>query len=144
MDNKQQQGENQLHKNEVDRNTQHLPGEEIERMPASDDDYRLPRELPEQEETEDGDEMELLAEQDEANGIIDGNTDITPEEIALLEEADIDTETDEAIASRLLDETDEDGDPLNESPGQDVFFDTGEDLDKTNDVDNPDDDEENY
>lgn len=142
MDNTNQKGENQLHKNEVDKNTQHLASEDIERMPASDDDYRLPRDLPEPEEKEYRDENEIAADKDEADELIDGNTDISPEEIALLEEADIDTESDEAIASGLLDETDEDGDPLNESSGQDVFFDTGEDLDMTNDINNPDIDEE--
>jgi hypothetical protein len=142
MDNTNQKGENQLHKNEVDKNTQHLPGEEIERMPASDDDYRLPRDLPEPESKEYRDENELAAEKDEADELIDGNTDISAQEIALLEEAGTDIDSDEAIGSDLLDETDEDGEPLNESSGQDVFFDMGEDLDMPNDVNNPDIDQE--
>ncbi|KAA5532440.1 hypothetical protein F0919_16760 [Taibaiella lutea] len=142
MGNNNQKGDNQLHKNEVDRKTQHLAGEEIERMPASDDDYRLPRDLPEPESKEYKDENELAAEQDEADELIDGTTDISPQEIALLEEAGTDMDSDEAIGSDLLDETDEDGEPLNESSGQDVFFDMGEDLDMPNNVNNPDIDQE--
>lgn len=135
--------ENQLHKNEVDKNTEHLTDNEIERMPASDDDYRLPRTLPEPEnQPEYQDENELAAQQDEEDELIDGETDISPTEIALLEEAGMDTESDEAIGSELLDSTDEDGDLLNEGPDEDSLFDTGEDLDMSNDVTNPDIDEE--
>lgn len=142
MEDKNQKGEHQLHKDEVDKRTEHLSGEEIERMPDSDDDYRLPRDLPEPEEKEYRDENEIAAEKDEANDLIDSNTDISPEEIELLDEAGMDLNSDESVSSNLLDETDEDGEPLNEGSGQDVFFDTGEDLDMPNDVNNPDIDEE--
>lgn len=135
--------DNQLHRNEVDKKTEHLTDNEIERMPDSDDDYRLPRNLPEPE-NQPGyqNENELGAQQDEADELIDGNTDISPTEIALLEESGMDTDSDEAIGSELLDNTDDDGDPLNEGPDEDSLFDIGEDLDMPNDINNPDIDEE--
>jgi len=142
MEDLNEKNEHQLHKNEVDRKTEHLPGEEIERMPDSDDDYRLPRSLPEPEEEGYQDENEIAAENDEADELIDSSTDITDEEIELLDEAGMDLNSDESVSSNLLDEMDEDGDPLNEGRGQDVFFDTGEDLDMPNNVNNPDIDEE--
>jgi len=135
--------ENHLHKNEIDKHTEHLPDSEIERMPASDDDYRLPRQLPEEEKEEPfDDETAAGAAQDEADGLIDGNTDISPEEIALLEQSGMDMNSDEAIGSDLLDNDDDDGDALNEGPDDDAMFDLGADLDMPNDVNNPDIDEE--
>jgi hypothetical protein len=133
--------ENQIHRDKVDKNTTHLSGEEIERMPASDDDYRLPRDLPEEDRTEDENRRE--GKIDGANDdLIDDNTDISPTEIALLEEAEQDTSSDETRASDLLDDRDEDGDELNEGPDEDNPFDMGEDLDMPNNVNNPDIDEE--
>lgn len=142
MENKDQKGEHQIHKNQVDKNTQHVPDEEIERMPASNDDYRLPRSLPE-EGKEDDEDAENVNQDDEINAdLIDDYTDISATEIALLEEAERDTSSDESRASDLLDDADDDGDALNEGPDEDNAFDTGEDLDMTNDVNNPDIDEE--
>ncbi|MFA6060193.1 MAG: hypothetical protein WC756_18475 [Taibaiella sp.] len=142
MENKDQKGEHQVHKNQVDKNTEHIPEEEIERMPSSDDDYRLPRSLPE-ERRDDDEDAENVAEEDEINDdLIDEDTDISATEIALLEEAERDTSSDESRASDLLDDADDDGDALNEGPDEDNAFDTGEDLDMTNDVNNPDIDEE--
>lgn len=142
MEDNNKKGEHQLHQNKVDKNTEHLTDNEIERMPSSDDDYRLPRELPEPDKIEYKDENELAAEQDEADGLTDGNTDITENEIAMLEESGMDLDSDEAIGSDLLDNTDDDGDPLNEGPDDDSLFDLGEDLDMSNDINNPDIDEE--
>jgi hypothetical protein len=142
MSDNNKKGENQIHKNEVDKKTEFLSNEEIERMPASDDDYRLPRELPEPDKIEYQDENELAAEQDEDDELIDGNTDISATEIAMLEESGMDLDSDEARASDLLDDEDEDGDPLNEGPDDGSLFDLGEDLDMTNDVTNTDIDEE--
>jgi hypothetical protein len=130
----------ELHKDKVDKNTTHLSGEEMERMPDSDDDYRLPRELPEEDRSEEerGDGIN-----DDVNGdLIDEDTNITATEIALLEEAERDTSSDESRASDLLDDADEDGDGLNEGPDEDNAFDMGEDLDMPNNVNNPDIDEE--
>ena len=141
MENNEQRREHQIHKNRVDKNTEHLPNEEIERMPASDDDYRLPRTLPEEENSE------QVSQEDEINDdLIDDDTDISATEIALLEEAEMDTSSDESRASDLLDDVDDDGDELNEGPDEDNLFDTGEDLDISEDVINPDKnaDEENY
>ncbi|RYZ35758.1 MAG: hypothetical protein EOP49_33210 [Sphingobacteriales bacterium] len=131
---------NHLHKNEVDKRTTHLPGEDMERMPASDDDYRLPRELPEADDTNEGDGDEI--NDTENDDLIDEDTDISAEEIALLEEAERDTASDESRASDLLEDRDDDGDELNEGPDEDNAFDMGEDLDMPNDVNNPDIDEE--
>jgi hypothetical protein len=142
MEDNHQKGENQLHKDKVGQNTEQLSNEAIERMPDSDDDYRLPRELPEADEQPEQAENEIAAQQDEDDELIDGNTDISPTEIAMLEDAGLDLDSDEAIGSDLLDDTDEDGDPLNEGPDEGSLFDTGEDLDMSNDINNPDIDEE--
>lgn len=72
---------------------------------------------------------------------MDENADIFPGEIALLEEADRDTSSDESRTANLLDHTDEDGEELNEGGVTDNAFDTGSDLDMPNDVNNPDIDE---
>lgn len=130
---------NHLHKDKVDKNTTHLSGEEMEKMPASDDDYRLPRELPEG----DREEKNVSDIDDEINDdLIDDDTAISPTEIALLEEAERETSSDESLSSDLLDDTDEAGDALNEGPDEDWAFDTGEDLDMPDDVNNPDINEE--
>lgn len=138
----QKKEEHQLHKDKVDRRTVHLDDEAIERMPDSDDDYRLPRELPEDDKSEynEGREAEMVTGDEEA--LVDDKTDILPIEIALLEEAEQDSGSDETRASDLLDDTDDDGDELNEGPDEDNLFDLGEDLDMPNDVNNPDIDEE--
>ena len=68
----------------------------------------------------------------------DPSTDITPEDIELLEEAENNYSSDETKASDLLDDTDEDGTALNEGPDEDNVFDTGEDLDMPDDILNPD------
>ena len=119
----------------VNKRTTHLENEEIERMPDSDDDYRLPRELPEEAVPDTGD---LQEEAEDDDDLIDEETDISPAELALLEEAELDTSSDETRASDLLDDTDDDGDALNEGPDEDNLFDTGEDLDMPDDILNPD------
>lgn len=119
----------------VNKRTTHLENEEIERMPDSDDDYRLPRELPEEVVPDTGD---LQEEAEDDDDLIDEETDISPAELALLEEAELDTSSDETRASDLLDDTDDDGDALNEGPDEDNLFDTGEDLDMPDDILNPD------
>lgn len=142
MEDRNKKEAHQIHDNKVDKNTENLTNEEIERMPSSDEDYRIPRELPKPDTIEYKDENELAAEKDEADDLIDGNTDISASEIAMLEESGMDLDSDEAVGSDLLDNTDEDGDPLNEGPDDDSLFDLGEDLDMSNDVNNPDIDEE--
>jgi hypothetical protein len=140
---KHKEHEDKLPGNKVDKHTINLDDKEIERMPDTDDDYRLPRELPEDRQDDNATEP---MEEDDTNDLIDESTDISPEELALLEEADRDTSSDESEAADLLEDTDEDGDALNEGPDEDSLFDTGEDLDMPNSVNNPDidaDDEEN-
>lgn len=68
----------------------------------------------------------------------DPTTDITEEDIELLDAAEYDENSDEARASDLLDDEDEDGEPLNEGSSERNVFDTGEDLDMPQDVTNPD------
>lgn len=133
---------NQLHKDKVDKNTTHLSGDEMERMPASDDDFRLPRDLPEEDKSAMDQQNDSEINDDTNEDLIDNNTDVSATEIALLEEAERDTSSDESRASDLLDDRDEDGDELNEGPDEDNAFDLGEDLDMPNDVNNPDIDEE--
>lgn len=128
--------------NKVDKNTIYLSDEELERMPDSDDDYRLPRDLPVPDEdlVDDG---ELVDDIDDDNeDLIDPDTEISAEEIALLEDAEQDDSSDETRASGLLDDEDEDGDELNEGSGRRNLFNTGEDLDMPKDVTNPDIDQE--
>lgn len=139
--NEQEKGQHHLHQNKVDKKTTHLENEDIERMPDSDDDYRLPRTLPEEERPEPT-ELEQQQQTDEDDDLLDDNTDITPTELALLEEAERDTSSDESRASDILDDVDDDGDALNEGPDERNAFDTGEDLDMPNDVNNPDINEE--
>jgi len=77
----------------------------------------------------------------------DPATDLTPEDLELLEEAEHDYSSDETGAADLLDDTDEDGTALNEGPDEDNVFDTGEDLDMPDDTLNPDhdiDEEDDY
>lgn len=135
-DRQQQRDEHQLHKDKVEKKTVHLENEEIERMPDSDDDYRLPRELPESDTS--GSEIVDNENVDNDKELMDESTDISPEEIALLEESEIDDSSDETRASAILDNTDEDGDELNEGPDEDNLFDTGADLDMPDEVQNPD------
>jgi hypothetical protein len=128
-------------RDKVEKRTINLDDSEIERMPDTGDDYRLPRELPEEQQEEKGAEGT-----EDSDDLIDNDIDISPGELALLEEAERNASSDESIASDLLDNTDEDGDELNEGPDEDSLFDTGEDLDMPNSVNNPDidaDDEEN-
>lgn len=142
MENKDQRDEHQIHKDRVDKKTTDITDEQIERIPSSDDDYRLPRKLPEERPADDED-AEQVGEDDDINeDLIDEDTDISPDEIALLEEAERDTSSDESRSSDLLDDRDDDGDELNEGPDEDNAFDMGEDLDMPNDVNNPDIDEE--
>ncbi len=133
-DKEQPNEEQQQHKNKVYRKTIHLEDEEIERMPASDDDYRLPRELPEQENAD----PVPLEEEEEREILTDGVTDISPEEIDLLAESERDSSSDESRTADILEDTDEDGERLNEGPDEDNPFDTGDDLDIPDDVRNPD------
>jgi len=138
----QKKQDNQLHKDKVDKRTLHLENEEIERMPDSNDDYRLPRELPEEEAEPYREGPEEPTDDIDEDDLIDPDTDISADEIALLEEAERDTTSDESRASDLLDDADDDGDELNEGPDEDNAFDLGEDLDMPNNVNNPDIDEE--
>ena len=139
---KHKEHEDKLPQDKVGKHTVNLDDSEIERMPDTGDDYRLPRTLPEDRQ----DERVIEVDDEDDDDLIDENTDISPEELALLEEADRDTSSDESRAADLLDDTDEDGDALNEGPDEDSLFDTGEDLDMPNSVANPDidaDEEEN-
>ncbi len=139
---KHKEHEDKLPQDKVGKRTVNLDDSEIERMPDTGDDYRLPRTLPEDRQDERVNEVD----DEDDDDLIDENTDISPEELALLEEADRDTSSDESRAADLLDDTDEDGDALNEGPEEDSLFDTGEDLDMPNSVVNPDidaDEEEN-
>ncbi len=134
QDKQQNKEEYQLPKDKVDRKTIHLENEEIERMPDSDDDYRLPRELPAGEVPE-TDPVDKEVNNDD---LIDGNINVSPEEIVLLKESEQDNSSDETWASDILEDTDEDGERLNEGPDEDNVFDTGDDLDIPDDVLNPD------
>jgi len=113
-----------------------MPGkEEIERMPDSDDDYRLPRDLPEAGPEPAGANSE---EESTRENLTDDRTEIAPEELELLDSTSYDSSSDESASSDLLDDEDDDGDELNEGPGEDSLFDTGEDLDMPRNITNPD------
>jgi hypothetical protein len=129
-DDQQQDGEP---RGKVARNTLYLSDKEMEQIPDSDDDYRLPRSLPGKENTE-----EKPYDAEEEDSLIDQQIDIPVEELHLLEDAEYDDSSDESITADMLDETDEDGDELNEGPAEHNRFDTGEDLDMPNSVVNPD------
>jgi hypothetical protein len=123
-------------KNKVDKNTVHLPSEDLERMPDADDDYRLPLDLPEPDEDFGGaPEDEIF---DDENNLVDDDSDVSEEELELLEDAEIDTSSDESQAANLLDNEDDDGDELNEGKDDRSLFDTGQDLDRGNKVDDED------
>jgi hypothetical protein len=112
----------------------HIAPEDMERLVDSDDDYRLSRQLPEGTQDND-DDADVPA--NEGESLTDGNTDISATEIALLESAEQDLSSDESRFSAAPDDTDLDGEPLNEGSG-DTPFDTGEDLDIPADMANPD------
>ena len=117
----------------VNRKTVYLADNEIERIPSDEDeDYRMPRELPKGAVIARG---VLDQPQDD---LIDPVSDISPQELEMLEQAEYDYSSDETQSAELLDETDEDGDMLNERSGEENYFDTGEDLDMPNSVANPD------
>lgn len=146
-DKQQKRDEHQLHKNETDKRTVHLENEEIERMPDTDDDYRLPRELPEEAPDDDSKVVRESVKIDDDEELMDDESNVSPMEIALLEEADMDTSSDESRSADLLENTDDDGDELNEGPDDDNLFDTGEDLDVSKNMTNPDtnkDEEDDY
>jgi len=125
-----------ISKNKVDKNTIHMASEDLERMPDGDDDYRLPRDLPEPDEDFGGaPEDEVF---DDENNLSDDNSDVTEEELELLEEADRDTSSDESQAANLLDNEDDDGEELNEGKDEKNLFDTGEELDRSRKVDDTD------
>lgn len=117
----------------VNRKTIYLADSEMERMPHEEDEdsYRMPRDLPKGAVVSRG-------AQELPDDLITPESDISPEELQLLERAEFDYSSDETLSSELLDETDEDGDALNESSGEENYFDTGEDLDMPNSVMNPD------
>ncbi len=146
-DKQQKRDEHQLHKNETDKRTIHLENEEIERMPDTDDDYRLPRELPEEAPDDDSKVVRESVKIDDDEELMDDESNVSPMEIALLEDADMDTSSDESRSADLLENTDDDGDELNEGPDDDNLFDTGEDLDVSKNMTNPDtnkDEEDDY
>lgn len=116
----------------VNRKTVYLADTDMERMAHDEDeDYRMPRELP---------KGAVIARgvQELPDDLINPESDISPEELQLLERAEYDYSSDETLSAELLDETDDDGDILNESSGEQNYFDTGEDLDMPNSVMNPD------
>lgn len=117
----------------VNRKTIYLADSDMERMAdGEDEDYRMPRDLP---------KGAVIARgaQELPDDLITPESDISPEELQMLERAEYDYSSDETLSAELLDETDEDGDVLNESSGEEKnFFDTGEDLDMPNSVMNPD------
>lgn len=123
-------------KDKTARNTIYPGNEDIERMPDSDQDYRLPEQLPKVDENEKVQEEEVQGEA--GDPLIDERTDLTEEELVMLEDGASDLSSDETLASDLLDDTDEEGDALNEGPDEDNLFDTGEDLDMPPDVNDPD------
>ena len=117
----------------VNRKTIYLADSEMERMAHEDDEdsYRMPRDLPKGAVVSRG-------AQELPDDLITPESDISPEELQLLERAEFDYSSDETLSAELLDETDEDGDALNEGSGEENYFDTGEDLDMPNSVTNPD------
>lgn len=123
-------------RSKVDKNTIHLSSEDMERMPNRDDDYRLPGDLPESNADFGG-----AAEDegfDDDNNLVDDESDVSDEELELLEEASIDTSSDESQAANLLDNEDDEGDELNEGKDEKNLFDTGEDLDRSRKIDDTD------
>lgn len=117
----------------VNRKTVYLADNEMERMPSDDDeDYRMPRELPK------GAVIARGVQEEQPEDLTDAVSNISPEELQLLERAEFDYSSDETLSAELLDEVDDDGDALNESSGEENYFDTGEDLDMPNSIVNPD------
>lgn len=118
----------------VNRKTIYLADTDMERIPDDEeDDYRLPKNFPK------GAEIVRRPQEEPAEDLVAGDaSDISPEELALLERTEYDYSSDETQVAELLDEVDEDGDVLNERTGEENYFDTGEDLDMPNTVANPD------
>ena len=117
----------------VNRKTVYLADNEMERMSSDEDeDYRMPRDLPK------GAVVARGVQEEQPEDLTDAVSDISPEELQLLERTEFDYSSDETLSAELLDEVDEDGDALNESSGEENYFDTGEDLDMPNNIVNPD------
>ena len=98
------------------------------------------------QEEEDMRKLDKEEQRDPDDPLNDPATDVTEQDIELLEEAEHDYSSDETRAADLLDDTDEDGEALNEGPDEGNAFDLGEDLDMPEDTLNPDHDmdEEDY
>lgn len=117
----------------VNRKTVYLADNEMERMSSDEDeDYRMPRDLPK------GAVVARGVQEEQPEDLTDAVSDISPEELQLLERTEFDYSSDETLSAELLDEVDDDGDALNESSGEENYFDTGEDLDMPNNIVNPD------
>ncbi len=119
----------------VNRKTVYLTDNDMERIPADEEeDYRIPRGFPKGAEIE-----RRVPEELQDDLVADAGSDISPEELQLLERTEFDYSSDETQSAGLLDQVDEDGDVLNEKSGEaQNYFDTGEDLDIPNTVMNPD------
>ncbi len=123
-------------RNKTERRTIYLSDAEMEKFPLSEDDYRIPRVMP---------DVPARDETGERGGSVvpvvyfsDDGDNVSDMEKHLLEDAELDLSSDETNAAALLDGTDEDGDQLNESMSPFHLFDTGEELDIPPDIINPD------
>jgi hypothetical protein len=92
----------------------------------------LARKMEEEEQTR------VEEERQYNNPLNDPETDISQQELDLLDESDNTNSSDETQLENLLDKTDEDGTLLNETGTAGNKFDTGEDLDMPHDLINPD------
>ncbi|PSK87406.1 hypothetical protein [Taibaiella chishuiensis] len=118
----------------VNRKTVYLTDNDMERIPADEEeDYRMPRGFPKGAEIE-----RRVPEEPQEDLVADANSNVSPEELQLLERTEFDYSSDETQVADLLDQVDEDGDVLNENSVAENYFDTGEDLDIPNTVMNPD------
>ncbi len=125
-----------ISKNTTERRTIYLDDGAMEKFAYSDDDYRLPRELPQLDM-----EWHVNGEYDHTSEnlpISDEGDNVTDLEKRLLEESAMDLSSDESQNIRLLDHIDEDGNPLNEMADGLSLFDIGDELDMPEEVVNPD------
>ena len=76
----------------------------------------------------------------EPDALMDDKVNVSETEAGDLENATNDLSSDESQVSDLLDDTDTDGDALNEGPDEQDLFDTGEDLDISEETLFPDED----
>lgn len=116
---------------EATRRTDYFSDDEMDNIIDSDEDYRLPRQFSAEAAEKEAEQTRPAAD--------DPSTDVSERDIAILDDSEASPSSDESrYGTGLLDEEDEEGDPLNEGPDENSLFDTGEDLDMPDSVMDPD------